>query len=117
MNEIYRTVYGFKLGKYYFGYLTDDEEGSPCQVSFDAEKVLANRHNLIGFYHTHPNMTARPSALDQQTMEAWTDCLGMNLLCAIEGVDGLYGWWYEKDVHFKYMKCKKFGRIIVGEVL
>lgn len=53
--------------------------------------------DVAGFYHTHPGMTAVPSARDVATMRAWVSCFGKPLLCAIEGAEGLRAYLFASD--------------------
>jgi len=75
-------------------------EGVPCAVAFDPNYVInrdVERHDVIGFIHTHPGMSAHYSQRDDRTMKAWVCCLGKPLVCCIMGNDGLRAWWYFDD--------------------
>lgn len=80
--------------------LHDDQVGQPCQVSFDPqviEKREDEKHDVVGFYHTHPQFFADPSGRDYKTMMAWTVAFGKPLVCCIRGVDGLKAHWFVDD--------------------
>jgi len=96
------VMVGQERGKLWWETLLQREEtvGTTVSVMFDDEFVQKRHtHNkdVIGFLHLHPGMHAVPSSRDDRTMAAWTTCLGKSLLCLIEGVDGLRGWWYDED--------------------
>jgi hypothetical protein len=74
--------------------------GQPCSVNFNPDWVLQREEakgDIIGWWHTHPNMTASPSRTDYATMQAWVCCFGKPLLCCIEGRDGLRAHWFYSD--------------------
>lgn len=88
MNEIFYAIFGIRWGNFFYGKFDFFEEGQPTSVSFDYNKVrekIDSGKNLIGFYHTHPNMMAYMSDTDCKTMEAWVNSEGKNLLCFIRG--------------------------------
>ncbi len=62
-------------------------EGTPASVEADWRWALEReerRHDVVGFYHTHPPAaSAAPSARDRRTMRAWCAALGKPLLCVI----------------------------------
>jgi proteasome lid subunit RPN8/RPN11 len=69
-------------------------------VHFDGDLVLRReerRHDVLGFFHTHPGMAAVPSGLDLRTMRAWCSCFGKPLLCVIAGTDGVRGYRFDDD--------------------
>jgi hypothetical protein len=75
-------------------------DGNSFSVSFDWSWVIKHEEKtseICGWYHTHPNMRALPSEVDNKTMAAWVSCLGKPLLCVIEGRDGIKPYLYEKD--------------------
>lgn len=118
-NEIFYAIYGAYTDEYYFGYMDDFNEGHPARVEFDYDKIMSRHEDLIGFYHTHPNMSAYPSETDRETMSGWTNMLGRPLLCLIANNDEIIPWIYdnEKEDFFKasyvYLKNNKF--ILVGQ--
>lgn len=134
-NEIFYAVFGYKFGPFIFGKLYFHNTGNPVSVEFDykyvVEKINQNS-NLLGFYHTHPNMPAYMSSTDISTMEGWCDSEGKNLLCFIEGNDGLKCFKCYNSVELdqvsilprhiyclnykKIGKFKKFGKYIWGYV-
>lgn len=74
--------------------------GRPTRVEFDPYWVLDRQKkekDIVGFMHTHPNMAAIPSIIDDATMYSWVCCFGKPLLCAIIGHDGLKFWLYKDD--------------------
>jgi len=74
--------------------------GEPARVEFDGLAVLAReeqRHDVVGFLHTHPNFPAEPSQRDIDTMHAWVSALGKPLVCLIAGTDGLAGFLFADD--------------------
>jgi proteasome lid subunit RPN8/RPN11 len=69
-------------------------------VRFDGDRVLRReerRHDVVGFFHTHPGMVAVPSVRDLRTMRAWCSCFGKPLLCVIAGRDGVRGYRFDDD--------------------
>ena len=115
-KEVFSPVYGISIGKFYVGYTKKVIDGTPSFVEFSAEDVLKKKSGLIGFYHTHPKYAYYYSSTDYNTMEAWTDCLGKNLLCIIqpEGYKPL-GYWFERDDRGMVEgKCFKVGRFVIG---
>jgi proteasome lid subunit RPN8/RPN11 len=82
-------------GPVWYGRRLRHQTGEPARVAFDAGWVLAReekQHDVVGFYHTHPGMTASPSDRDVRTMRAWCSAFGKPLLCVIEGKDGVHGY-------------------------
>lgn len=123
MNEIFYTIFGRLIFKTIFiGKIDMFNEGEPSSVSFDHTKLLnkiKNNHNLIGFYHTHPNMDAFVSTTDYNTMSGWTISEGKPLFCLIEGNNGLKTYIFVEQpetVSFieANMKIKQFGKFIFG---
>ncbi len=71
--------------------------GAPASVEFDWRRALAreeSRGDVMGFMHTHPGFSLRPSARDGRTMDAWCSCFGKPLLCAIASGDAIRAWVY-----------------------
>ena len=96
--EVFSLMVGEAVGDLWHARMIFDTTGSRATVSFDAEQVLQREErygDVLGFYHTHPDMPADPSFQDIRTMGAWVDCLGKSLLCLILGEDGLRGWWVD----------------------
>jgi len=74
--------------------------GKPTCVEIAHEWALKREEthgDVCGFLHTHPSWAAVPSNRDDYTMRSWVLCFGKPLLCAIDGVDGLRGYWYKTD--------------------
>ena len=72
--------------------------GEPVSVELDGQRVLEREErygDVVGFYHTHPHMSARPSQRDLNTMNAWVSSFGKALLCVIEGTDGVCGYRFD----------------------
>src|SRR6266511_2646813 len=60
--------------------------GQPATVESDAPWILRReetRHDVLGFFHTHPMGGLHPSQRDIRTMRAWCDAFGKPLLCII----------------------------------
>ena len=69
-------------------------------MEFDGPRALAReerRGDVIGFLHTHPMMSARPSKRDVETMRAWVSAFGKPLLCVIRGADALAAFRFDDD--------------------
>lgn len=95
------VIVGVNLTERIFvGQLLRETSGSVARVTFDPNWVLKREEekgDIIGFYHTHPGMSASPSSRDYDTMRAWVGCFGKPMLCFIEGVEGLKGYLFEND--------------------
>jgi hypothetical protein len=77
-------IYGFRVGKYFFGYPEYHSAGTSGNVEFSWEKAM--NPLLIGWVHTHPNgFGPRPSETDNSTMRGWVRGKGKNksLICGI----------------------------------
>lgn len=101
------------------------QHGHPTSVSFANiyDRVISREStygDVIGFYHTHPQMPGIPSSTDIQTMNQWVDVMGKDLLCLIHGQEGIqtYLWVGENDfLRGKTLKIKdRFMGGIYGEV-
>ena len=92
--------------------------GTPVSVEFDHKLVYQiedTTHDIVGFCHTHPGFTATPSMRDHATMNAWVQCLGKDLICAIHGVDGLRAFLYSKNPPLECERVERLGStILVG---
>jgi proteasome lid subunit RPN8/RPN11 len=94
------SLVGEYRGGIWYARRTSRTLGSPAQVAFDGPAILAReeqRHDVIGFLHTHPHCAATPSQRDIDTMQAWVSALGKPLLCVIEGIDGLAAYRFCSD--------------------
>jgi hypothetical protein len=96
-------------------------EGQPFQVSFNSiyDHVVSREtiyRDVIGFYHTHPNMPATPSSTDYETMNQWSDVLGKDVLCLIHGSDGLKTYLWLGDSKYKTGKTIKLGNRFMGVI-
>jgi len=97
-REVFSPIYGMSHDELYIGQLNKQlVVGEVASVSFNAQDVLDDADILLGFYHTHPHTIGWYSQIDHQTMEAWCNCLGKDLLCVIQGIDGLRFWLFQKD--------------------
>jgi hypothetical protein len=97
------------------------ERATPASVSFeeDAYGIISREisyGDVIGFYHTHPNMPAFVSTTDFTTMNAWVDALGKPLICLIEGKDGLYTYYWRGDGIYNEAKSIKIGNFFMGVI-
>lgn len=89
-NEICYIMLGkqdLSLVGFTYGRLVKKVTGNIASVKFDGDWVLKREeknHSVLGFWHTHPDGTLKPSARDRKTMKAWVDCFGKPLLCVIQ---------------------------------
>src|SRR5262249_18019528 len=77
---------GQRRGRIWFGRRLRSTSGDRTSVEFDGAWVLEReekRHDVIGFFHTHPDGPDAPSSRDVRTMRAWTDSFGKPLICVI----------------------------------
>jgi len=75
------------IGDVYRGRLVKKVTGRPTSVKFDGQWVLEREErkgDVVGFWHTHPDGTLKPSTRDRKTMRAWVRCFGKPLLCVIQ---------------------------------
>jgi proteasome lid subunit RPN8/RPN11 len=95
-------------------------KGEPASVTFDHKWVLDREEkysDVVGFYHTHPGMSATPSVTDHATMRAWVCAFGKPLLCVIRGKDGVraYIYWDDESDPEELEDAEEFKqRIIIG---
>ena len=123
-NEIFYAIFGkIYPNKMFYGVIDHFNEGTPGQVQFDydlVQKSINDGKNLIGFYHTHPNMSAYMSATDYDTMDNWVTSEGKRLLCLIEGNEGIVTFNCFNDdnwtFHCPVLRAKtfKFSNYILG---
>ena len=100
MNEICYVLVGQQRNGIWVGRLLQRREGKATSVSFDWGWVMVREESfgdVIGFYHTHPTGSLLPSQRDVRTMQAWVDCFGKPLLCAIQSGERLAGYLFEED--------------------
>jgi hypothetical protein len=118
-NEICYVLIGKKSDNFWVAKKLYQGSGTPVSVNFDAEYVLNHEEkkgNVLGFYHTHPGMIAYPSGRDFRTMNAWTNCFGKPLVCLIEGIDGLKGYWFIDDEQpIKVCRVEEMGTLFIGD--
>jgi proteasome lid subunit RPN8/RPN11 len=55
------------------------------------------RHDVLGFFHTHPDGPHSPSDRDVRTMRAWCSAFGKPLLCVIASPEALCGYCFDGD--------------------
>jgi proteasome lid subunit RPN8/RPN11 len=94
------TLVGQRRGRIWFARRLQRHAGQPASVRFDGAWVLAReeeRHDVLGFFHTHPEMAACPSRRDVRTMRAWCGAFGKPLLCVIAGAEGVRGFLFQDD--------------------
>ena len=94
------TLTGGRIGGIWVGWRRWPTSGAPASVEFSAKRSLQRnryQHDLLGWMHTHPGMSAVPSSVDVATMRAWCFALGRRLLCLIDGSDGLRGYVFHND--------------------
>ena len=105
-------------GSLWYGHLSHLSEGNPGSVGFPYKWVMEreeSKHDVNGFWHTHPGMSATPSLRDYATMHQWVMCFGKPLMCLIEGVDGLkaYLFYDDESPAIQCRTVKQFGQLIV----
>ena len=86
-NEICYIILGKAKPYYIRGRLVKKVTGKPASVKFDGDWVSRREEkkgDVVGFWHTHPGGTLKPSARDRKTMKAWINCFGKPLLCVIQ---------------------------------
>ncbi|GAG69184.1 unnamed protein product [marine sediment metagenome] len=75
------------IGDVYRGRLVKKVTGKPALVEFDGQWVLdreEKKGDILGFWHTHPDGTLKPSERDLRTMQAWISCFDKPLFCVIQ---------------------------------
>lgn len=86
-KEICYIMLGKKKPYYVRGKLVKKTIGNVGSVVFDWQWALnreEKRGDIIGFWHTHPDGSLKPSKRDIKTMQAWVSCFGKPLLCVIQ---------------------------------
>jgi hypothetical protein len=94
------VLVGEHRGPIWYARRLDRSVGTPATVAFAGPAVLEreeHRHDVVGFWHTHPACSAVPSRRDVDTMRAWVSAFGKPLLCVIEGTDALAGYRFDDD--------------------
>jgi proteasome lid subunit RPN8/RPN11 len=89
------TLLGQRRGRVWCALRAPLTSGQRLQVSFDGPWVLrreVQRHDVAGFFHTHPDGPAVPSRRDVRTMRAWCSAFGKPLLCLIASPAGVRGY-------------------------
>jgi len=94
------TLVGQRQGRVWYGKRVRPTKGERASVGFDGLWVLKReeeRHDVLGFFHTHPDGPSSPSARDVRTMRAWCSAFGKPLLCVIASPKGLHGYHFDND--------------------
>ena len=85
--------------------------GKPAEVDFDYKKVYAVEdecHDVVGFLHTHPGMSAIMSSQDKKTMKGWVTAFDKELLCVIKGKNRSQAYRFDKEGHWH--RCNVYSR-------
>ena len=94
------TLVGQRCGRVWYGRRVRRSSGELASVRFDGLWVLnreEQRHDVLGFFHTHPDGVPAPSRRDIRTMRAWCGAFGKSLLCVIACPEGLRGYRFDGD--------------------
>jgi proteasome lid subunit RPN8/RPN11 len=112
------TLLGQSRGRVWYGRRVRLSEGQPTSVRFDALWALKReekRHDVLGFFHTHPHGPAFPSTRDVRTMRAWCSSFGKPLLCVIHSPQGVRGYRFEDDQSQGMELVELFSRgVVIG---
>jgi len=68
----------------------DRYELDPADILAAERRARAEGRDVVGFWHSHPDHPARPSAFD--TERAWTDYLYVIASTAATGTEDIRGW-------------------------
>ncbi|MFW5793974.1 MAG: hypothetical protein ACOCV1_00590 [Bacillota bacterium] len=97
MFEIFNLILEHEGKVFFTNYSTQYSSNSVC---FDYKKVMeyedSDEYNVIGFYHTHPVNCNYMSDIDIETMTAWRNCFGRDLICLIKSGTRLNAWEFTK---------------------
>lgn len=91
---------GQRRGRIWLGRKVRRVTGERACVTFNATWVLEQeekRHDVIGFWHTHPDGPDGPSQRDVRTMRAWCSAFGKPLLCVIQSPTVIAGFCFHDD--------------------
>jgi proteasome lid subunit RPN8/RPN11 len=91
---------GRRQGRVWYGKRVRPSTGERASVGFDGLWVLKReeeRHDVLGFFHTHPDGPSSPSTRDVRTMRAWCIAFGKPLLCVIASPEALHGYRFDHD--------------------
>jgi len=91
---------GQRRGRIWLGRKIRRVAGERASVAFDGAWVLdreESRHDVIGFWHTHPDGPDGPSVRDIRTMRAWCSAFGKPLLCMIQSPKVVAGFCFFDD--------------------
>ena len=98
--EVCWTLVGQRRGRVWYARRVRRTLGERACVAFDGPWALdreERRHDVLGFFHTHPDGPPVPSHRDVRTMRAWRLAFGKPLLCLIDGPAGLRGFRFDND--------------------
>jgi len=98
--EEYWTLVGTRRAAIWLARRIDHRTGDAAAVRFDGGAVLRReeqRHDVLGFLHTHPDCKPEPSNRDVRTMRAWCSAFGKPLWCVIASPAGLAGFRFDDD--------------------
>jgi len=91
---------GQRRGPIWYARRVRRSSGERASVHFDGLWALRreeSHHDVVGFYHTHPDGPACPSQRDERTMRAWCSAFGKPLLCVIASPGSLNGFRFDDD--------------------
>jgi proteasome lid subunit RPN8/RPN11 len=94
------TLVGERRGRIWYGRRVRPSTGQRASVCFDGLWVLKReeeRHDVLGFFHTHPDGPSSPSMRDVRTMRAWCSAFGKPLLCVIASPGAVRGYRFDGD--------------------
>lgn len=94
------TLLGRHRGRVWHCRRVRQSQGELASVRFDGFWVLEReekRHDVVGFFHTHPGGSPSPSNRDVRTMRAWCSAFGKPLLCVIASPEGVRGYRFDDD--------------------
>jgi len=98
--EVCWTLVGQRRGRVWYARRVRRTLGERACVAFDGPWALdreERRHDVLGFFHTHPDGPPVPSHRDVRTMRAWCSAFGKPLLCLIASPAGLCGYRFDDD--------------------
>jgi proteasome lid subunit RPN8/RPN11 len=98
--ELCWIIVGQRRGPIWLGRKMRRISGERSSVAFDAAWVLQreeSRHDVVGFWHTHPDGPDSPSSRDVRTMRAWCSAFGKPLLCVIQSPNRITGYCFHND--------------------
>jgi len=114
MNEECWFIRGKHIGPIWVGKLEYHSMGGLAHVDFNWQE--AQRNDLLGFFHSHPNGLCSPSSRDDRTMRAWVKSEGRPLLCGIFCSKDDACYLYEKR-NGKIESYAMFGKVFNKDIL